>query len=133
MPDVSRTYGLPRLNALMKDQTNISATEAFLRANRQLLEAWLENKFKSTHKVAAQFNMFEEAAVRLLTSQSLGIIGFDHNVSGKFSVEKLSALRSAWMKHLENKYHELVGLVVGFGDPVESVDEKVADEVHRKP
>ncbi len=43
--------------------------------------------------------LLEDAAVRLVFTKSLGGVGFEHGVSGKFSLEKLQTLRDAWARH----------------------------------
>ena len=134
LPDVSRTLGTAQLNGLMKDPTNIIACEAFLRSSRKLLDAWMTEKLQSKHRVSALFNIFEEAGCRLLTGSSLGNVGFDHKVAGKFTVERLEILRSAWMLSIETKYHELDGLVLNFDETKNATkDAEGAAEVRRKP
>ena len=112
LPDLSRTIGLPQLNVLMKDPTNLDVSETYCRDNRKALDAEFQDRLGKS-RARSMFHVFEEAASRLLLSQSLNV-EFDHNVSGKFSKEKLIALRSAWITHIEEKTFELKGVIEKF-------------------
>ncbi len=135
LPDISRAIGLPELNNQMKDPTNLNACEEYCRDNRKLLTEEQKKLFNSPPKASSCFNIFEEAATRLLFTKSLGSVGFDHNVSGKFTIEKLKSLRHHWVKMLEATYDELVGLAARFDiGVVEGSDtkEKGEEEVHTR-
>jgi hypothetical protein len=115
LPDISRCVGLPELNAITKDPTNLNIAEEVARDNRKLFEAEFLKCLANESKGQSMFNDFEEALGRLLLSKSLGNVKFNHNVSGKFSVSKAKALQQCWVNHLEKEHDELSGLAGRFG------------------
>ncbi len=131
LPDIARTIGMPEVNAQMKGTSNIEFCETFCGDSRRMLEMFL-NKQVGEPMANALFNDFEEAAVRLLFSKSLGVVKFEHSVAGKFTNAKLESLRHSWLPHIENNYDQLCGLRVKFGivDMHAADAEKPDDEVH---
>ncbi len=115
-PDISRAISLPEMNGIMKDPTNISEVQEFLNDNRDLFKAEFVNCLRATSLVHSIFHIFEEPACRLLFSKSLAAhVKFDHNVSGKYSLEKLRLLRNSWLIYIQSQHSELAGVSAKFG------------------
>eukprot|EP00973_Karenia_brevis_P013108 1778600-Karenia_brevis.AAC.1 len=114
-PDISRSIGLPELNAMMKNIEQLRSTEEFLRDTIKMFEETFKNKLISKDTSNMMFNWLQEAAARLLLSKDLNL-EFDHKVSGKWTYPKLEELRKFWVKHIEYAFKDqLDGLQEDFG------------------
>ena len=109
---------MPLLTALAQEKTKLDEHEEFCRNNRDLLQQFFFDRIGDI--AAAQLlNDLEEATMRLLCAKSL-TVGFEHGVSGRWSLDKARSLQAAWLKHVAANNGSLHDVTTEFGIGVDS-------------
>lgn len=128
-PDLSRSVTIVEINNAKKGE-NLARAEEFCRDTRNLLFAEFENLLGGDSRARSFFNIFEESAARLLYAKSLAKEAYEHNVSGKYTDEKLEKLRAHWLAGLEKDVAELKGICMRFSIRAEDItsNEKGVEE-----
>ena len=124
-PDVSRSLDIPLLNALAQERTKLDEHELFCRENRDLFQKYFADKIGDI-AAAQHLNDLEEATMRLLCGKSM-VVGFDHGVNGKWSLDKARSLQAAWVKHVAIDNTALNDLVTKFGIGVDTDNHEGAE------
>ena len=116
---------IPLLNALAQERTKLDEHELFCRENRDLFQKYFADKIGDI--AAAQLlNDLEEATMRLLCGKSM-VVGFDHGVSGKWSLDKARSLQASWVKHVAVNNTSLKDVVTRFGIGVDTDNHEGAE------
>lgn len=119
-PDLSRTVREPELNVLGQDNDKCKYIEDFIVDTRMKSEEVLK-KHVGVNGSRQLLAMFIEAVLRLALSRTK-TKHFATTAVGKYSIDKLSQLRSDWMVFIQSKYASMSDFAYSVGLPLAIVE-----------
>ena len=97
IPDCSRTVQVKELQAVVQQGWHLQVEDVLQKVRDAAVP--IMTAVAGRMEALRLAWLLEDAAVRLMLTKSLGNVGFEHGVSGKFALEKLQTLRDAWARH----------------------------------